>query len=134
MCAECNQYEAVPESNDDMFQTIPDVFENVSKFDCTMCRKYLPCQKASKKTDDIICGDFDNLFPKDEEVVATSVEDVVEEVSEKLTICSGTCEKCVGCPNALIHEANGAMDVEGICDEVGYMVSGVNALNCLDVN
>jgi hypothetical protein len=133
MCAECNQYEAVPESNDDMFQTIPDVFENVSKFDCTMCRKYLPCQKASKKTDDIICGDFDNMFPKDvvEDVVETSLNEVVEEV---LMICSGACEKCAGCPNALPHEANEGMDVEGICDEVGYMVKGVNALNCLDVN
>ena len=124
MCAECNQYESVPESND-----VP-VMEEAPKFDCTSCKHYLPCQKESGKTDDIICEKFFNMFPEDEEVVETSVEDVVGEV---LMICSGACEKCAGCPNAIPHEANEGMDVENICDEVGHMVSGVNALNCLDV-
>ena len=103
---------------------------SIKLVDCTMCRKYLPCQKASKKTDDIICGDFDNMFPEDEdvEVVAeTSVEDVVEEV---LMICSGACEKCAGCPNATPHNANDLQDVEGICDDVGHMVKGVKLGTC----
>lgn len=55
MCADCNEYEAVPVSNDDPAPVV----------DCTMCKHYLPCQKASKKTDDVACEKFENLYTED---------------------------------------------------------------------
>lgn len=68
----------------------------VNKFDCTMCKSYLPCQKASGKTDDIVCEKFINLFPDEVDEVDYSAMNASipdDEILPDYTECQESLEK-----------------------------------------
>lgn len=84
--------------------------------------------KDSIKRFDSVCEKLENIYENCyEEPAVEQVDQAVAEPesNETLVVCSGVCEKCVGCPCAVAHEFNEILDTEGVCDDVGIVVKSI---------